>query len=134
MFEYSFVVQDVKEINFNRILTEQKEDGSDVSLITSENGNSYVLVHKDFLGQFHYEDNVKLNGSNIQPLWGDGEVYAQYHNKGFRLENTYGKSHQDISLNGRVSAVSVKDVKKLKEELANARAFIRKIKVNVHSL
>ena len=137
MFEYSFNVKDVQEINFNRILTEQKESGQDVSLITSENGNHYVLVHNDFLNQFHFEDGVTLNGYNIHPVWGDGRIYAQYQNKGFVLVDTFGKPNQDIqdiSKNGRVSQVLMGYVKKLREELAVARAFIRKIKVNVHSL
>ena len=134
MFEYGFVVKEVQEIDFNRILVEQKESGNDVSLVTSENGNSYVLVHNDFLNQFHFGDEVKLNGSNLRPIWGDGLVYAQYVNGGFRLENTWGKPSQNISKNGRISLIPIRDVKQLKDELANARAFIRKIKVNVHSL
>mgnify|MGYP001560084135 CR=1 FL=1 len=128
MFEYSFNVKDVQEIDLDRILLEQHDDNHDVSLVTSENGNRYLLVHNDFLSQFKFADEIRLNQSSLNPIWGFSLLEVGYKSRGFSLNDKGEFLKQGRWLPVRSS------VPEIKKELDHARAFIRKIKVNVHSL
>jgi len=130
---YEFVVDDVKKIDLNRILSDQRKRGNDISLITSQNGNEYLLIHREFLSQFNLGDAQVLCGQILYPHWGYGTVTQVYSTQGFAFEMDNMTSSVDISLDGRIMKVDV-PIPLVKKGLEKARAFRRRVKVSVRTL
>lgn len=129
MKSYSFSVDDVKNIDVNRIICEQAEAGNDISLICAKGHNEhYLLISNEFLGGFRREDNVIVCGEPLSLGWGYGVCTAiQDGMTDFRL------SPDGFRMCGRWNEVT-ESPSELKEQIAFARQYKRKITINVYTL
>lgn len=135
---YRFTVRNIEEIDFERIIREQKARGEEVSLVTFEgprepSPHAVILIHSDFLRKFQEEDNVLVAGKPLSSTWGGTEV-EMILGEGFVYTAVV---HSGVLSSGRARTVSAneeEEISRIRREIEAARKYARLIKVKVYSL
>lgn len=136
---YNFIINNPEKFDFYRIIKEVKQDypGCNGFIITFEN-ECIVIVYPSFYKRFKKMDNVILNCVYLSKEWGnsteDFNIIINDNNRRFEKvwkESILTEKNKCSVYDVRFSFFRAEYLERIKNELAIAKEFKRKLKIDV---